>query len=525
MQKAFLSLLLGLTLCLQLTGQKQPPTLIPKLTLKWETDSIFPTVESVLYDANTKYIYTANIEGHFMKKDGQGSIGRMRADGTEVQADWITGLNAPTGLCIRANLLYTTDIDEVVTIDLQKGHVVERIPIKGAEALNDICVDAQGTLYCSDTGGNKVFQVKDGISSILIDSIDTPNGLMLKGGKLLITQWTPRTLCRYDLKTRKLEKLAEKIPWIDGLDAIPSNGWITASWGGLLHHVTPRGEKTMILDTREAGLQAPDISYIPATNTLLVATFDGDKIRAFDVEFVPKIINPIAIDPVAISGLGLKKVTSSADPDRLLFQKMLYQGEEISVFVVASETKTATWEDYSIEEFIYVINGRARLHPSGETERFYYPGDFFWVPKGYQGEWETQGGQSFYHELSIIASESAKTSNFDSRPTLMDKVKIAGIDLTPDVDQAGKFLDILQRGQDLTISTQSEVPQALENFQSNHEQLIYIIAGAVTLKAEGGESMLFQTGDFFVLPKGFIGSWRSEGHRYLRTLRVRKTKS
>ncbi len=525
MQKAFLSLLLGLFLCLQLTGQKQSPTLIPKLTLKWETDSIFPTVESVLYDANSKYIYTANIEGHFMKKDGQGSVGRMRADGTEVQADWITGLNAPTGLCIQGNFLYTTDIDEVVAIDLQKGQIIRRLPIQGAEALNDICADPEGTLYCSDTGGNKVFQVRDSKSSILIDSIDTPNGLLWQEGKLVITQWTPQILSQYDLKTRKLQQLVGRIPWIDGLAAIPENAWITASWGGLLHHVTSDGEKTMILDTREEGLQAPDVSYIPTTNTLLVATFDGDKIRAFDVDFTPKIINPIPLDPAAISGLGLKKVTSAADPDRLLFQKRLYQGEEISVFIVASETKTANWEDYSIEEFIYVINGRARLKPATEAERFYYPGDFFWVPKGYQGEWETQGGNSFYHELSVIANERTNPSSLDPRPAIMDKAKMAGIDLTPDRDQTRSFLDILQHGQDLNISTQSEAPRTLENFQNNREQLIYIVAGAVTLQAKGGDSMHFQTGDFFVLPKGFIGSWQSEGHKLLRTLRVEKTKS
>ena len=523
MQRVFLPLLLGLLLCLPLKGQKHGTTLIPKLNLQWETDSIFPTVESVLYDANTKYIYTANIEGHFMKKDGQGSIGRLRADGSKVEADWVSGLNAPTGLCIQDQFLYTTDIDEVITINLEKGQIVDRIPIHGAEALNDICVDAEGTLYCSDTGGNKVFQVRKGKSSILIDSIDTPNGLFLQKDKLVITQWTPQTLSRYDLKTRKLEKVVGGIPWIDGLDAIPGNGWITASWGGLLHHVTSDGEKTMILDTREAGLQAPDISYIPATNTLLVATFDGDKIRAFDVEFIPKIIHPITLDPTAISGLGLKKVTSSADPDRLLFQKRLYQGEEISVFVVASETKTAHWDDYSIEEFIYVINGRARLHPTGEAERFYYPGDFFWVPKGYQGEWETQGGQSFYHELSVIANERTKASNLDPKPALMDKAKMAGINLTPDVNQTNSFRDILQRGHDLTVSTQSETPQTEKHFKSKKEQLIYILAGAVTLETETGNSTTFQTGEFFILPKGFTGTWRSEGHRLLWTLRVEKT--
>ncbi|MBX2877745.1 MAG: DUF861 domain-containing protein [Saprospiraceae bacterium] len=524
MQRAIFSLLLCLVMCIALAGQKRSPIIIPNLALKWETDSIFPTVESVLYDAKSQYIYTANIDGHFMKKDGQGSIGRMRADGTQVQADWVTGLNAPTGLCIKGQRLYTTDIDEVVSIDLSSGKVIARISIEGAEALNDICIDTHGTLYCSDTGGNKVFQLKKGKSSILIDSIDTPNGLMLKDRKLLITQWTPRSLTEYDLDSRKRQRLAGGIPWIDGLDAIPDAGWITASWGGLLHHISPTGEKTMILDTREEGLQAPDISYIPATNTLLVATFDGDKIRAYDVDFIPKIIKPIPLDPAYLSGLGLKKVTSSADPERLLFQKMLFQGEDISVFIVASETKTANWEDYSIEEFIYVINGRARLKPSTAAERFYYPGDFFWVPKGYKGEWETQGGSSFYHELSVIANERDNSTHKDPTPHLMDKALIAGLNLTPEADQTNSFYDVLQKGKDLTIYTQSESPQTLQDFENPTEQLIYIIAGALTLEPEGGESMNFQTGDFFVLPKGFVGTWQSEGHQLFRTLRVEKTR-
>ncbi len=525
MQRVFLSLLLCFSMSIQLPGQNDSLNLVPKLTLKWETDSIFPTVESVMYDAQTQYIYTANIDGHFMKKDGQGSISRMRPDGSQVEPNWISGLHAPTGLCIKDQFLYTTDIDEVIAIDVQVGKIVERIPIEGAEALNDICIDAKGNLYCSDTGGNKIFQIKNGKSTILINDIDTPNGLMIKEGNLVITQWTPQALSQYDLKTGKLDKLVGGIPWIDGLESIPEAGWITASWGGLLHHVTAKGEKTMILDTREEGLQAPDISYIPATKTLLVATFDGDKIRAFDVEFVPKIIKPIPLAPSALSGLGLKKVTSSADPERLLFQKMLFQGNEISVFVVASETKTANWEDYSIEEFIYVINGRARLSPTKAEERFYYPGDFFLVPKGYQGEWETQGGNSFYHELSVIANERDDTPSDSHNPILMDKAKIAGINLTPAEGQAKNYNDVLHKGRDLTVSTQSESPQTIENFESSSEALIYIIAGALTLEIEGGERFLFQTGDFFILPKGFRGTWTSEGHKLFRTLRVEKTGS
>lgn len=524
MSRVFSIVILCLAIASKLTAQSTETRLVPSLNLKWETDSIFPTVESVLYDGEKEHIYTANINGHFMKKDGNGSISRMRADGTSIQAEWISGLNAPTGLAIHGDRLYTTDIDEVISISISTGQIVERIPIEGAKALNDICTGEAGILYCSDTGGNQVFKIEKGQASILIDSIDTPNGLLIKGNQLLITQWTPRTLTSFNLYTKKRKAIAKGIPWIDGLASLEGKGWITASWGGLLHFIAPNGEKTLILDTREEGMQAPDISYIPSSKTLLVATFNGNKIRAYDLTFVPQVIDPIRLDPSAISGLGLKKVTSSSDPDRLLFQRRLFQGNDISVYVVASETKTAKWEDYGIEEFIYVINGRARLHPAEGKERFYYPGDFFLVPKGYKGAWETQGGQSYYHELSIIANERTSTADTQLSPVLMDKAQIAGINISPVDGSNQSFHDLLHHGQDLKVITQSEHPNTVLDFRNTTEQLIYIIAGALTLQAKGGESMTFQTGDFFILPHNFVGSWVSEGHQLFRTLRVEKAK-
>jgi len=236
------------------------------------------------------------------------------------------------------------------------------------------------------------------------------------------------------------------------------------------------------------------------------------------------IIKPLLLDKATLSGLNLKSVTNQSQPERRLFQKNLYRGPEISVYVVSSETAEADWDNYGIDEFIYVLNGRARLRPRNGKERFYYPGDFFFAPKGYTGEWETQGGTEFYHELSVIATQRPK-EKVDSlqQPYLVDKMKLAGRGITP-IEQGENeaYKDVLLEGAELDIHLEGELETTKNITTPLKEQLIYIVSGTLNLTPTGGEIQTFYTGDFLVLPTGFTGKWESKGHRLFRSLRVYK---
>lgn len=237
-----------------------------------------------------------------------------------------------------------------------------------------------------------------------------------------------------------------------------------------------------------------------------------------------QIIKPILLDKATLSGLNLKSVTNQAQPKRRLFQKNLYRGLEIAVYVVSSETAEADWDNYGIDEFIFVVNGRARLHPRNGEERFYYPGDFFFAPKGYTGEWETQGGTEFYHELSVIAVNRPK-EKVDSLqlPYLLDKNKLAGRGITT-IENTEKeaYKDILVEGAELDVHLEGELATTKDIMTPLKEQLIYIVSGALSLTPTDGETQTFYTGDFLVLPTGFTGKWESKGHRLFRSLRVYK---
>src|ERR1700712_245282 len=83
----------------------------------WQTDTLLKTPESVLFDAGDKLLYVSNINGQPWEKDGNGSIGKVGLDGKIINANWVTGLNAPKGLGRYKNLLYAADIDNVAVID------------------------------------------------------------------------------------------------------------------------------------------------------------------------------------------------------------------------------------------------------------------------------------------------------------------------------------------------------------------------------------------------------------------------
>ena len=58
----------------------------PTLTLKWETDTVLTTCESVLYDKAKDVLYVANIMGKPDSVDGVGSIGKVGLDGKVIDA-------------------------------------------------------------------------------------------------------------------------------------------------------------------------------------------------------------------------------------------------------------------------------------------------------------------------------------------------------------------------------------------------------------------------------------------------------
>jgi len=101
------------------------------VTKLWETDTLLKVPESVLFDADNNVLYVSNINGtDGWAKDGNGSIGKIGLDGKIIAVDWVTGLNSPKGLGMYKGKLLAADIDEIVVIDIKKGVIERKVPLR-----------------------------------------------------------------------------------------------------------------------------------------------------------------------------------------------------------------------------------------------------------------------------------------------------------------------------------------------------------------------------------------------------------
>src|SRR5919199_1865433 len=140
-------------------AQAQQQTGQIKINKLWETPSDFKNPESVAYAPKQNVLFVSNVDGKPDQKDQKGFISKVSpSNGSIIELNWITGLNAPKGIAIYNNSkLYVSDITDLVEIEIANGKITNRYNAPGSKFLNDVVVDNQGNIYVSDTGTNSVY--------------------------------------------------------------------------------------------------------------------------------------------------------------------------------------------------------------------------------------------------------------------------------------------------------------------------------------------------------------------------------
>ena len=251
------------------------------ITRLWETDSLLKVPESVLYDPSSKSLFVSNIDGGAGDMDGKGSIGRVGLDGKIVSVDWVSGLNAPKGMAIYQSDLYVADVDAVAVIDIKAGRISKRIKIPGAIFLNDLSIDPAGVIYVSDSRAKKIHKIQNDNPVVLLDSLQSPNGLIFKNGKLYFLD--NGGLYRLDGNSRTL--LAKGLESsTDGIEQVQPGEWIITSWIGAMYHVKEDGTVKELLNTKQQKINSADIGYDPVKKIIYVPTFAKNSIVAYQLK-------------------------------------------------------------------------------------------------------------------------------------------------------------------------------------------------------------------------------------------------
>jgi sugar lactone lactonase YvrE len=257
----------------------------------------FQAPESALFDSERNVVYISNVAGEANAKDGIGFISKISLDGKMHESQWIKGLNAPKGMILHGNLLYVSDIDTLVEIDVTKGAVTNSWVAEGSQFLNDTAVDADGRVFVSDMLADSIYVLENGKLAVFVQdpALLHPNGLRVEGGKLLVAGWgediqpdfstkTPGRLVSVDLTTKEISAVGsgEPIGNLDGLEPDGSGNWMVTDWvAGQLYRIHPDGSAEKLIDLNSG---SADLEYVEREKLAIIPMMMDGKVTAHRTE-------------------------------------------------------------------------------------------------------------------------------------------------------------------------------------------------------------------------------------------------
>jgi len=74
-----------------------------------------------------------------------------------------------------------------------------------------------------------------------------------------------------------------KKDFIDGFRVDKKGDYLVSLWHGILYRVTPAGMVTKVLDTSTQGTYSADFEFIREKDMLIIPTFLGNQISAYEL--------------------------------------------------------------------------------------------------------------------------------------------------------------------------------------------------------------------------------------------------
>ena len=231
----------------------------PILDFVWKTPKGLKVPESVMYDEKNQVLYVSNINGKPTLKNNKGFITKIGLAGSILNLDWVTGLNAPKGMGIFGDVLYVTDIDRVLGIQITTGTIIETWNVQGAQFLNDIAIDAHGTVFISDMKTQTIHSITAGqLDTFLVLDYTRPNGLLMRGKTLLVG--TAQGIVGIDTLDKSIALEIEHQGGIDGIKPVGDGRFIVSDWKGKIQIIEKNKPAVMLLDTSEQKINAADLN-------------------------------------------------------------------------------------------------------------------------------------------------------------------------------------------------------------------------------------------------------------------------
>ena len=252
-------------------------------------------------------MFVSNVNGKPTEKDQNGFISKVSSsNGSIIELNWVTGLNAPKGIAISNNksTLYVSDITDLVEINIDNGKIMKRFNAPGSAFLNVVVSDKQGNIYVSDTVTNTIYKLdtnaKDGNNTSSLQAwlqspqLNGPNGLHVDNDKNRLIVASLGDMSKpgggikvIDLKNKTITTLGKEgtTSPFGGLDGIESDTaeahyYVTDNPAGKVYIVNADGTGYGILiDLHTKG--AADLGFIPSQSTIIIPLMQDNKLVAY----------------------------------------------------------------------------------------------------------------------------------------------------------------------------------------------------------------------------------------------------
>ena len=283
--------------------QQQQQTDQPKVNKLWETPANLKNPESVAYAPKQNILFVSNVNGRPDEKDQNGFISKVSpSNGSIIELNWVTALNAPKGIAISndGSKLYVSDITDLVEIGIASGKIIKRFNAPGSAFLNDVVADNQGNIYVSDTGTNTIYKLDGNIGNSTLQvwlqslQLNGPNGLLVDNNKnkLIVVSLGPLSkpgggIEVVDLKNKTISSLGKEgttspFGGLDGIvsDATETRYYVTDNPAGKVYVVNANGTGYVtLIDLHTRG--TADLGSILDQTTIIIPLMQDNKLVAY----------------------------------------------------------------------------------------------------------------------------------------------------------------------------------------------------------------------------------------------------